>query len=138
MSEPVVVNGIIDVPQSEIALLLECGYLYLEMQKHKEAEDIFQGVAALVPHSDVPGICLGNLAFSQGQYDRALRLHKEAAKKGGDQEALAHAHQGEALIFLGKKKEAKAALTKALELDPDGPAGAFASSLLDGLAAEVL
>ena len=39
----------------------------------KEAEEIFAGVAALVPHSEVPLICLGNLAFSQGRYERALQ-----------------------------------------------------------------
>lgn len=137
MSEPVIVEGIVPVPQTEIALLLEAGYLYMEMQKFREAEEVFDGVAALVPHSDVPMICLGNLAFSQGQYQRALKFHREAAKKVPDS-ALAHAHQGEALLFLKKRKDAKAALDKAVELDPDGPAGAFAKSLLDGMASEVI
>lgn len=131
------VQGLISVAQSEIALLLEAGYLYMEMQKLKEAEEIFAGVAALVPHSDVPLICLGNLAFSQGQFDRALRHHKEALQRVPDS-ALAEAHKGEALIFLKKKDEARKALNRAASLDPDGPAGAFAKSLLDGLAAEVL
>lgn len=137
MTDPVVVSGIIDVSQGEIALLLEAGYLYLEMQKYKEAEEIFGGVAALVPHSDVPLVCLGNLALSQGKYDRALKHHKEALKRQPDS-ALAEAHQGETLIFLKKKDDARAALKRALTLDPDGPAGAFAKSLLDGLAAEVI
>jgi len=137
MSEPVIVEGIVPVPQTEIALLLESGYLYMEMQKFREAEEIFEGVAALVPHSDVPHICLGNLAFSQGQYQRALKFHKQAAKKVPDS-ALAHAHQGEALLFLNKRDDARAALKKAVELDPEGPAGAFATSLLDGMGSEVV
>jgi tetratricopeptide (TPR) repeat protein len=137
MSEQVMVEGLISVPQAEVALLLESGYLYLEMQKFKEAEEVFTGVAALVPHSDVPLICLGNLALSQRQYDRALKFHKDALSRVPDS-ALAEAHKGEALVFLRKKDEARTALKRAAELDPDGPAGAFAQSLLDGLAAGVL
>lgn len=137
MAEQVVVQGLVEVPQSEIALLLESGYLYMEMQKYKEAEEIFAGVAALVPHSEVPLVCLGNLAVSQGKYDRALRHHKEALQRQ-PKSALAEAHQGEVLIFLKKKDEARAALKRALELEPEGPSGAFARSLLDGLAAEVI
>ncbi len=121
-----------EVPQAEIALLLEAGYLYLEMQKFKEAEEIFAGVAALVPHSEVPVICQGNLAFSQGKFDRAVKLHKEALSRVPDS-ALGHAHLGEALLFQKKREEAKQALSRAIELDGDGPAGSFAQSLMDAL-----
>lgn len=131
------VEGLIDVPQTEIALLLESGYLYLEMQKHKEAEEIFAGVAALVPHSEVPLICLGNLHFSQGRYDRALKFHKDALVRN-PKSALAQAHTGEALLFMQKRPEAKKALEKALELEPDGAAAEFAKALLDGMAAGVV
>lgn len=131
------VQGLIEVPQTEIALLLEAGYLYMEMFKFKEAEEVFQGVAALVPHSEVPLVCQGNLATSQGKFDRAMKLHKDAIARVSDS-ALAHAHLGEALIFLKKHDEARAALKKAVELDPEGPSGAFATSLLDGLAAGVI
>lgn len=137
MSEPVSVDGIIPVLQSEIALLLESGYLYMEMQRFKEAEEIFAGVAALVPHSEVPLICLGNLAFSQGRFDRALKFHREALQRAPES-ALAQAHQGEALLFMKKRAEAKKALEKAVEMDPDSEAAAFAKSLLDAAAAGVV
>lgn len=137
MSEPVVVEGLIPVAQSEIALLLESGYLYMEMQKWKEAEEIFTGVSALVPHSEVPLICLGNLQFSQGRYERALKYQREALQREPTS-ALAQAHIGEALLFLKKRSEAKAALEKAMEMDPEGDAGAFARALLDGSAAGVV
>jgi tetratricopeptide (TPR) repeat protein len=137
MADPVMVAGLIDVPQTEIALLLESGYLYLEMQKHKEAEEIFAGVAALVPHSEVPLICLGNLHFSQGRYDRALKFHKDALVRN-PKSALAQAHTGEALLFMQKRPEAKKALEKALELEPDGAAAEFAKAMLDGMAAGVV
>jgi predicted Zn-dependent protease len=137
MSEEPIVSGIVDVPQSEISLLLESGHLLMEMKKYKEAEDVFLGVAALVPHSEVALVCMGNLAFSQGQNDRALRFHKEAASRVPDS-AFAMAHQGEVLVFMKKNAEAKAALEKAVSLDPDGPVADFANSLLDALAAEAL
>lgn len=137
MSDPVMVEGLIDVPQTEIALLLEAGHLYLEMQKYKEAEEIFSGVAALVPHSEVPLVCLGNLALAQGQHDRALRFHTQAVKRQPDS-PLALSHRGEVYIWLRKKDEAKADLKKAAELDGDGPSGVFANSLLDALAAGVM
>ena len=137
MSEPIVVEGIIPVPQTEIALLLECGYLYMEMQKFKEAEEVFQGVAALVPHSEVPLICLGNLHFSQGRFERALKFHKDALQRRPDS-ALAQAHVGEALLFSKKRAEAKTALEKAIAMEPEGDAAAFAKSLLDAAAAGVI
>lgn len=129
------VEGLVPVPQTEVALLLECGYLYLEMNKPREAEEIFSGVAALVPHSDIPLICLGNLFFSQGRYDRAMRFHRDALKKN-PQSSLAQAHLGEALLFAGKRGEAKAALDKAVELEGDG--APLAEALLDAMAAEVV
>jgi predicted Zn-dependent protease len=132
MSEPIVVEGIIPVSQGEIALLLESGYLYMEMQKFKEAEEIFAGVAALIPHSEVPLICLGNLQFSQGRYERALKFQKEALVRQPNS-ALAQAHIGEALLFLKKRPEAKVALEK-----EEGDAAAFARALLDGSAAGVV
>lgn len=131
------VEGIVSVPQDEVALLLECGYLYMEMQKPREAEEIFNGVAALVPQSEVPLICLGNLFFSQGRYDRALKFHRDALRKQ-PASALAQAHAGEAMVFLKKRDEGKAALEKAASMDPEGDAGAFANSLLDAMAAGVI
>jgi tetratricopeptide (TPR) repeat protein len=137
MPEAITVEGLIPVAQTEIALLLESGYLYMEMQKWKEAEEIFAGVAALVPHSEVPLICLGNLHFSQGRYERALKFQKEALQRAPTS-ALAQAHIGEALLFMKKRPEAKVALEKAIEMDPESEAAAFAKSLLDGAAAGVV
>ncbi len=131
------VQGLVDVSPDEVALLLESGYLYLEMQKPREAEEIFSGVASLVPTSEVPLICLGNLHFSQGRYERALRFHRDALKRNPDS-ALAHAHVGEALLFLKRRPEAKTALERAVALDGDGDAAEFARCLLDAMAAEVV
>jgi tetratricopeptide (TPR) repeat protein len=137
MSEEHIISGIVEVRQSEVALLLESGHLLMEMKKFKEAEEVFLGVAALIPHSEVPLICMGNLAFSQDQKDRALRFHNDALSRVPDS-ALALAHKGEVLLFMKKHTEAKDALQKAIAIESEGPAAIFANSLLDVLAAEVL
>ncbi len=130
MSDVEMLKGLIELPQPEAALLLEAGYLYMEMGKPKDAEEVFVGVAALLPHSDVPLIALGNLEFSQGHFQRALKHHQEALKVK-PASALAQAHLGEALLWLKKPDEAKAALEKAIALDPAGAPAAFAKALLD-------
>jgi tetratricopeptide (TPR) repeat protein len=123
-----ILHGLIDVPKPEVQLLLEAGYLYLEMGKPKEAEEVFAGVAALLPESDVPLVALGNLEFAQGRAQRALKHHQEALKLRPDS-AIAQAHVGEALLWLKKTKEGLQALDKALAMDPEGPAGRFARAL---------
>lgn len=129
-----ILHGLIDVPQSEVALLLETGYLYIEMGRPKEAEEVFSGVAALLPESDVPLVALGNLHFAQGRFQRALKFHQDALKLRPDS-AVAQAHAGEALLFLKKVDEGKAALNKAIEMDPDGQPATFAKALLEALEA---
>ena len=124
-----ILHGLIDVPQPEAALLLEAGYLYLEMGKHKDAEEVFAGVCSLLPHSDVPHVALGNLEFAQGRFARALKHHQEALKLKPTS-ALAQAHVGEALLFLKKTDDGVKALKRAIELEPDGMPATFAKALL--------
>ena len=125
-----VLKGLVDVPQPEAALLLEAGYLYMEMGKHKDAEDVFVGVCALLPDSDVPLVALGNLEFAQGRFQRAL-THHQAALKVRPQSALAQAHVGEALLWLKKTDEGLKALKRAIDLEPAGMPATFAKALLD-------
>jgi tetratricopeptide (TPR) repeat protein len=124
------IRGLIELPQPEAALLLEAGYLYMEMGKPREAEEVFSGVAALLPHSEIPLVALGNLEFSQGHFQRALKHHQDALKLKPDS-ALAYAHVGEALIWLKKVDEGVSSLKKAVELDPNGGPAAFATALLE-------
>lgn len=117
-------------------LLLEAGLLLMEMNKMREAEEVFTGVAALVPHSETALVLLGNLFLSRGRFERALKLQREALSRQPDS-ALARAHEGEALLFLQRREEAKGALELASQGDnPD--AAAFANGLLDAMAAGVI
>lgn len=130
MSDVEMLKGLIEVPQPEAALLLETGYLYMEMGKPKEAEEVFAGVAALLPHSEVPHVALGNLEFAQGHFQRALKHHQDALKLAPNS-ALVQAHVGEALLWLKKVDDGVAALKRAVALEPDGAPATFANALLE-------
>jgi len=130
MADVEMLKGLIEIPQPEAALLLEAGYLYMEMGKPKEAEEVFAGVAALLPHSEVPHVAMGNLEFAQGHFQRALKHHQEALKLSPDS-PLVQAHIGEALLWLKKPDDGLKALRRAVELEPGGAAAAFATALLE-------
>jgi tetratricopeptide (TPR) repeat protein len=123
------ISGIIKVPKTEVILLLEAGYLLMQMGKNQEALIVFSGVASLVPHSDVPCIALGNLYFGQGNFNQALKEHQRALKRN-PKSALAQAHIGEVLLFQQKLSEGVAALKKTIEMDPKGLPANFARELL--------
>lgn len=120
----------IPVPSEDLRVLLEAGYLYLGMQKFKEAAELFEGVIALAPKSEVPVVALGNVFCVQGKFDQAVKTYEKALELD-PQSAFATAYLGEALFFKGDKAKALETLTKASKLDPDGKSGDFARSLLD-------
>ena len=125
-----ILNALVEVPADEVKILLEAGYLLMEMGKFKEAEEVFDGVCAMLPQSDVAKVALGNLHFSQGRIPRALKFHQEALKLQPDS-ALAFAHVGECLLMTGKSEQGLTALNQAKKLDPDSPVAAFAEALLE-------
>ncbi len=127
-ASPLVAGALVPVEQKDVVLLLEAGYLYMELGRTKEAEEVFSGVAALVPHSEVPQLALGHLYFSQTRYSPAHKAQAEALRLQPDC-AAAHAAIAETLFFLKRPDEAKESLSRALELEPHGPAGEFAKAL---------
>ena len=94
----------------------------------KEAEEVFNGVAALIPHSEVPHIPLGHIYFAQGHFNPALKANQKAVELNPNS-AAAHAAVGEILFFLNQNDKAIAALDKAIACEPDSPAASFAKAL---------
>lgn len=127
-TEPQVEGSLVPVAQRDMTLILEAGYLLIELGKHKEAEEIFTGAAALIPHSEVPHLAMGNLHFAQGRFSPALKCHTTALQHNADS-AIAHASAAEALFFLKRQDEGKEHLDKALSLPDDGTSRAFAQAL---------
>ena len=120
----------IDMERNNLVLMMEAGYIYLGMQRFKEAKEVFEGVSVLAPDSDVPVVALGSLEFCRGELDKAIDLYKKALKK--DENSLfAKAYMAEALFFLGKKEEAARLLVEVRDMVPDGGAGGFADALLN-------
>ncbi|MBS2032839.1 MAG: tetratricopeptide repeat protein [Deltaproteobacteria bacterium] len=131
------IQGLVEVSREEAVLLLEAGYLYMDMRNFKAAQKVFNGAAALFPKSEVPQLALGTLEFAQGHHEKALQAFR-AAQRVAPKAGLPRAHCGEALLFLGKKAEAEKELKAALDLDPDGDGGKLAQALLDAVEAGAL
>jgi tetratricopeptide (TPR) repeat protein len=125
---PMLTDSLVPVTQREVSLMLEAGYLFIELHKHKEAEDIFLGVAALAPKSEVPHTALGNLHFSQGRFAQALKAHEHAVALN-QESAIARALVAESLFFLKRTQDGIRMLDEALSLPDDGSAHEFAKAL---------
>ena len=123
-----IVEGLIDIDRKDVILLLESGYLLMELNRYKEAEEVFVGTQAIVPDSEVPHIALGHLFFTLGRFQPALKSHKKAIELNPES-APAHAAVGETLLFLRKFDEAMTHLDRATELGGEEPAGQLAVAL---------
>ena len=98
MSESKPVEGaVVPVEQRDLQLMLESGYLYLELQKPSDSQEIFTGVEALLPSSEVPQLALNHLHFARGEFPKALAAAKKAVEMNPGS-AAAHAAVGEALL----------------------------------------
>jgi len=122
----------ISMEQSQLALLMEAGYIYLGMQRFKEAKEVFEGVAALKPDSEIPLVALAGVSFCQGKLHEAIKVYKRALKLSPES-IYAKAYLGEALFFSGEKSEAVKLLKEVDLKDSKGPVGDFARALLGAI-----
>jgi len=124
-----IAGSVVPVARQQAMILLEAGYIWLEMGKFDKAKDIFTGAAALMPKSEVPQLALGALEFAQGRHDKALQAYR-AAQRLAPNSALPRAHAGEALLFMGKVPEATKELKAAMDLEPDSDGARLAQALM--------
>lgn len=115
--------------KEETALLMEAGFIYRDMQRFEEARQVFEGVSALFPKSEVPEVALGTVAFHQSDFNGALERYSRALELNPSS-AYAYAHAGEAYLFKNDKERAKANLEAAIRLDPRSETAAFARYVL--------
>jgi tetratricopeptide (TPR) repeat protein len=115
--------------REEIAFLMEAGIVYREARRFPEAEEVFRGVRALTPRSEVPEVALGTVQFALGAVQKAIGHYEKALKLNADS-AFAHAQLGEAQLFSKNRAAAKKHLDEAARLDPRGESGAQARTLL--------
>jgi len=115
--------------KDEIAMLMEAGFICRAANKFQEARDLFAGVRALLPKSDVPEVALGTVFFQQSDFDTAITYYQRALEKN-PRSAYAYAHLGEAYLFKLEREKARSYLQKAIELDARGNTASMARHLL--------
>ena len=122
----------VPMEQQNLALMMEAGYVFLGMQRFKEAKEIFEGVSVLKPESEIPLVALAGVSFCQGKLDEAIKVYEKALKLNPES-IYAKAYLGEALFFAGEKSTAIKNLKQVDDNDPKGPVGDFARALLDAI-----
>jgi tetratricopeptide (TPR) repeat protein len=129
MADNEIQNALVPTSREDAMLLLEAGYLWMDMGKFDKARDIFAGAAQLMPKSEVPQLALGTLEFAQGHHEKALQSYR-AAQKLAPKSSLPRAHAGEVLFFMGKTTEALKELKAAKDVEPKGDGAALAQALI--------
>ncbi len=115
--------------KDELALLMEAGFIWRSAKKFQQAREVFDGVRALLPQSDLPEVALGTVLFYQSDFQGAIAHYQKALEKN-PRSAYAYAHLGEAHLFKMEKEKATSYLQKAIELDGRGENGAMARHLI--------
>lgn len=118
----------VQTPHEQLAFLMEAGLIYRDAKRFREAVQVFSGVRALAPKSEVGEVALGTVRFAEGKLELAIR-HYQTALKLNERSAFAHAHLGEAYIFADEPAAARRHLAAAMQLDPRGESGEHARSL---------
>ncbi|MBI2346574.1 MAG: tetratricopeptide repeat protein [Deltaproteobacteria bacterium] len=122
----------VTIEREHLGLMMEAGYILVGMQRFKEAREVFEGLIAMAPESELPLVALASVDFCQGKFTEACRRYKKALQMNPTS-MFAKAYLGEALFFMGKRTEAIAALKEATVGDTEGKAAAFAKALLDAV-----
>ena len=128
MANEVMVKGIIPIPQQELILMIEASELLLKMGQDDKCKNLLQGVASLVPTSDVPWVLIGNYYYQKGNIKSAQKYYEKALSQK-PKSALASAHIGEILMHQKRFKESIKFLDKAIDLDPRGSCTNFAKAV---------
>lgn len=122
----------IELEKQYLALLMEAGYVYMGMQRYKEARKVFEGVVALKKESEIPLVALAGISFCEGKLKEAIRIYQKALQLTPDS-LYGKAYLAEALFFDGQKVEALSLLKEVDQKDPKGAVGDFARALLTAI-----
>ena len=122
---------IINITPDELRLLLETGYLYMHMNRLKEAKEVFEGIIPLAPKNEVVYTSLANTLYALGQTDEAEKYYKIAIQLNPNN-TFTLANYGDLLLFKGEIQKGKELLHKVIELAPNSPDANLATNLLKG------
>ena len=111
-------------------MILEAGFALRYARRLDEAADIFTGVMALLPESDLPQVALGTVELERGKFAEAQAACEEVLQR--DPESLyARVHRAEALLFQRRRSEAETELNSIIAADPASPHSRTARALLE-------
>ena len=130
-------GSLVPLTRQQAQLMLEAGYLWMDLGKFDNARDVLNGAALLMPKSEVPQLALGTLEFVQGHKDKALQAYR-AAQRLAPKSSLPRAHCGEMLLLSGKVNEAMKELNAAVDLEPEGDGAKLAQALIEAKEAGAL
>jgi len=119
-----------EISTETIQRTMEAGYLAAVNGMSQESIQIFRGIAAARPESELADIGLSFSHLCAGDVAEAVRiLHEEALRKNPES-ALAKSFVGLCLKQAGMNAEADSILGEVVEGEAEGPAREMAAALL--------
>jgi tetratricopeptide (TPR) repeat protein len=98
-------------------LLLRQGYVLIQLERFKEAKELYLELIKLNPLEDMAYVSLANVLHKLGEDDDSIKYHLKAIEL--DKSYAPHYYNyGNTLYEIGKKEEALKAYSQALKLDP--------------------
>lgn len=110
-----------EVPASEIRLLMEAGHICRYARRFREAREIFQGVAALLPVREPADLALAAVACDERKLDEAEKLCLNVLRLNA-RSVAAYSQLTEIQIMRGDYPSAIMTLRTAYALRPNGSA----------------
>lgn len=114
----------------EIKVMLESGIVLREAGRLDEAENIFQGLIELAPHSEIPLVALSTVESQQKNFAEAFELCQKAQFLNPES-SFTKINLAEILLFQKEYDLAKKILQEIIQRDSHSPHGKRAETLLD-------
>ena len=108
------------IPAKEIALMMEAGHICRYGRRFREAREIFQGVAALLPTREIADLALAAVACDEHKFDEAEKICRRTFRLN-PRSAAACAQLAEVQILRGDTTSAAQTLKRAHDLHPGEP-----------------
>ncbi len=123
-------GALVDIDDSEMRLMLECGQFLLETQQHDRAIRVYEGLVAMVPDKLSPRFGLGHTYTASGHRQKAKRVFEQALSVN-EEDFLLKTYLAETYLVLGVKETEAFDMLEAAAASDDAEAHAYARALLD-------
>jgi Tfp pilus assembly protein PilF len=118
------------IPSEMLRLLINVGYVATGSGKKKNAEDIFEGVIAARPQSELPYVAYAFMRMAFGEYNEASKLLVENALRINPENEMAKTFYGLLLYQIGRKNESHTILSQLEQNGKDADAVLLAECII--------